>query len=201
MKKFYILLVACVFTGAIAEAQEVDARLSEAKSAYSGGNLDNARFALQQALREVDIAIGNEVLTMLPTSIGGLAFNEDEDEVTGMSGGIAGLFVNRTYGDYESGRQASVQLMSDSPLLAGINAILAMPLIGAGDPNQKRIKVNGYKALLQKTDDGEGGVSFEVQVPFGSSLLTFHCEGISSESEIEKLANALPVSDIAALTR
>ena len=199
--KFKYILPLLVFSSVNINmgAQEVEKKLDEAKSLYKDGNLEETRFALQQALNELDIIIGKEILELLPAKMNNLDANMANDQVTGASAGFAGLYVDRTYGGNEGQNEASVQLISDSPLLSGINAVLAMPAIMASqNPDQKRIKVDGYKALMQKNANEEGVVSYDVQIPFGNSLITFSCKGFSSENEVISMVNTIPVSKIVA---
>jgi hypothetical protein len=177
--------------------QEVDKRLGEARAAYESGNLEAARFALQQALNDIDLAIGQEILAALPDRMGDMGPSEADDQVSSSGMGYVGLFVSRTYQN-DGDASVRVQLMGDSPLLAGINTILALPLI-AGDSNQKRIRVGGYRALLQK-NEGEGGeISYDVQIPFGSSLMTLEFKGISDEGVVTSMAGTIPVDQVSRL--
>jgi hypothetical protein len=73
-------------------------------------------------------------------------------------------------------------------------------MTSGADSNQKRIKVGTYKALLQINDAEDGTKYYDVQVPFGSSLLTFHCDGYS-ESDVVTMANTIPVAKIDEKTR
>lgn len=183
-------------------AQEFDKSLASAKSAYSSGNLEDTRFNLENALREVDVAIGKEVMKVLPTTLGTLAFNSKEDNVTGMSASFAGLYVHRTYGTAQD-KNAYIDIVSDSPMMAGISAILSMPMImNSGDNNQKVIKVQGYKTLLTKQADENGQVTgYDVQTPFGNSMLTLHYSGNITEAEITKLANSIPLEKIVSVAQ
>jgi hypothetical protein len=183
-------------------AQEFDKSLASAKSAYSSGNLEDARFNLENALREVDVAIGKEVMKVLPTTLGTLSYNSKEDNVTGMSASFAGLYVHRTYGTAQD-KNAYIDIVSDSPMMAGISAILSMPMImNSGDSNQKVIKVQGYKTLLTKQADENGQVTgYEVQTPFGNSMLTLHYSGNITEAEITKLANSIPIEKIVSVAQ
>lgn len=203
MKLNITTILACIalFSLQSIYAQNIDKNLSDAKSAYKGGNLEDARFSLQQALNDVNTAIGKEILQQLPAKMVNLAGNSSEDNVTGTGLGYAGLYVKRSYGT-EQGNSASIEIVSDSPLLAGINTILAMPaILSSGDPNQKRIKVDGYKALLERSEDDQGKVSYSVQVPYGNSLLSVYFNGISSESDVMNALNTIPVTKIAALSK
>lgn len=183
-------------------AQEFDKSLASAKAAYSSGNLEDARFNLENALREVDVAIGKEVMKVLPTTLGTLAYNPKEDNVTGMSASFAGLYVHRTYGKAQD-KNAYIDIVSDSPMMAGISAILSMPMImNSGDNNQKVIKVQGYKTLLTKQADENGQVTgYDVQTPFGNSMLTLHYSGNIIEAEITKLANSIPIEKIVSVAQ
>jgi hypothetical protein len=69
----------------------------------------------------------------------------------------------------------------------------------SSDPNQKRIKISNYKALLTKSTDDQGVVTYDIQLPFSSSMLTLKCTGIANENEVVGLANGLPVDKIAKL--
>lgn len=182
-----------------ARTQEVAQKLDEASSSYGAGDLENARFALQQALQEVNIAIGNEILNLIPEELGEMTKVDEQDDVTGTNYGFAGLYISRSYQGEE--RESKIEIVSDSPLLAGINALLSMPVFMGSGPDQKRIKVNGYKALLSRSEVPDGTVTYDVQLPFGSSLLTFQSTGISDEKEIEDILSRIPVDDIVKLAQ
>jgi hypothetical protein len=195
MKKTMIFaMLVFLMTSFQMQAQNVEAKLNEAASSYRSGDLENARFALQQALQEINQAIGTEILGMLPNEMNNMKKVETSDNVTGMSAGYAGLFVSREYSG--ENRNASLQIISDSPMVAGINALLSLPTFMATDPNQKRIKVAGYKALLNKSMDDQGIVSYQLQLPFGSSLLTLDSTGISDEKEVTQMYETLPMEKI-----
>lgn len=203
MKKILYVLIISVMGGYAALGQKVEGNLAEAKSAYKSGNLEETRFALQQALNEMEVVVGNEVLKILPLKMGKYAYVPEEDNVLGMSGSFGGLTVSRTYGSGEGEEGVKISIVSDSPLLSGINALLSMPLIGGGDPNQKRIKIDGYKGMMTKSDGTEytNLMVYDIQVPFGSSLLSITCIGINNESEVLSMSNTVPVSKIVELTK
>lgn len=193
MKKINIILL-LLSVATFTYGQEVAQKLSTAKSSYKSGDLENTRFALQEALNDVNRTIGNEILALLPKSMGSMNVVAESDDVTGVNMGFAGLYVNRDYAGENS--SSSFQIVSDSPLLSGISSLLTMSVFMATDPNQKRIKVDGYKALLTREESTEGEVSYDMQLPFGSSLLTFECDGISSEDEVMSMINSIPVAEI-----
>jgi hypothetical protein len=180
-------------------AQDVNQQLKTASDSYAAGDLENARFALQEALRGVNQAIGQEILDMLPPTLDGMDKVASSDNVSGTNYGFAGLYINREYGSDSLG--VTIQVVSDSPLLAGLNTMLSMSVFMASDPNQKRIKVAGYKALMTRSEDSDGQVSYEIQMPFSSSLLTFQSKGIPEEQKVTDMLNALPVAQIVAVAQ
>lgn len=199
MKNIFLSLITiglCITM--MAEAQEFDKSLASAKSAYSSGNLEDARFNLENALREVDAAIGREILKVLPTSLDGMNCDTKNDQVTGMSGGITGgLYVHRSYGN-QAEKNASIDIISDSPMMAGINAILSMPsIMNTGDSNQKTVKVQGYKSLLTRAvDENDQPSGYMLQTPFNNSMLSLDYNGNISETDMLKLANAIPLEKV-----
>jgi hypothetical protein len=199
MKKilFAITVALTLVSGTKIFSQDVQANLDKASSSYQSGDLENARFALQEALNYINQAIGQEILGLLPASIGGMEKTADGDNVTGTGMGFAGLFVNREYAG--GNKNASIEIVGDSPMMAGINALLSMPAFLSSDPNQKRIKIGTYKALQTKSTDDQGIVTYDIQLPFTSSLLTFRCTGVQNETEVAGMANSIPADKIAKL--
>lgn len=192
-------LVLCLGVGFAYGQADFGASVATARSEYKAGNYEEARFALQQSLAEVDKEIGKEILKVLPQALGGLQYVSADDNVSGNSSAFGGLFVHRYYGD--TTRSVSIDLMDNSPMLAGINTILAMPMImNSADGNQKVIKVSGYKALLQKNDTGDGEGGYTIQIPFNQSLFTMEFQGRFTENDVTSAANSLPVAEVAKLT-
>jgi len=187
-----IIIVLCLSTTGF--AQDFSKNITTARNAYAGGNLEEARFAMQQMLNDLDMAIGKEVMKMLPTKMGALDSNIGNDNVTGNTG-LTGVLIHRDYGTVE--KQLNLDLMSNSPLVASINAILSIPFVGnSGDGTQKVIKIDGYKGMLRKTEDeATKRTDYTLQVPLGSTLLTFTAPN-SSEEEVISMANTIPLSQI-----
>jgi hypothetical protein len=198
MKKIYVIIAAAFITS-FATAQDFAANLSSAKSAYAGGNLEDARFAMQNMITDLDIAIGKEVIKMLPEKMGTASANTKTDNVTANTG-LAGAVIHRDYGTGE--KLLNIDIMSNSPLVGSLNAILSMPFIGnSGDGTQKTVKVQGYKGILQKTVDTETNkTDFTLQIPLNNTLLTLTVPD-SNEADVLKMANTIPVSDIAKMVQ
>lgn len=198
MKKILFTILALnLYT--MLDAQDFDKHLATARSSYSAGNLEDARFAMQQLLQELDIMIGQEVLKKLPTKMDALTVNTKNDNVTANTG-LAGVLIHRDYGTGE--KAADLDIMNNSPLIASLNAILSLPFVGnASDGTQKVVKVNGYKAVLHKYENTETNkTDYDVQIPFGSTLLTFKVDD-TTETDILKMANTIPLAEIAKMVQ
>jgi len=192
MKKIiFVILIFVTYNEA--QAQDFAKRLTEAKTAYSAGKLDDSRFAMEQMLQELDIITGKEVLKLLPVKMGEKAANTKNDNVSGSSG-FVGVVIHREYGTVDT-TNAEIEIISNSPLITSINALLSIPFIGASGDN-KVIKINGYKALLEKVSGTNERTDYQVQLPLNSTLITFKAPGTSQDDMI-KMANTLPVADIA----
>jgi hypothetical protein len=175
-------------------AQEFNSHLDAAKKAYAAGNLEDARFEIEQMLTQLDIQAGKEVIKLLPAKMDNMDAVIKNDNVTANTG-FTGVLIHR---EYTNGtRNASVDLMGNSPMLTSVNAILSMPFVAnSGDGTQKVVKVQGYKSLLQKNTDSETDkVSYDLSIPFGSTLLTFKADD-ADEAATLKMANTIPLGDI-----
>lgn len=200
MKKIIFLLVTSI-SAIGAYAQDFTKHLATARTAYTGGKLDDARFAMEQMLQELDIIVGKEILKLLPAKLLDSAAISSKDNVSGTSG-FLGVSIHREYGKkadagYEN---ISLEVITNSPLLASFNALLSMPILaGAGD--NKVVKIGGYKALVQKTSEDETANKnrYEVQLPLNNSLITLRAPVGITQDQIVKMANTIPVDEIAKL--
>jgi hypothetical protein len=194
MKK--LLYIASLLIATTAYSQDFDKNLATAKTSYGSGDLDNARFAMEQMLRDLDMAIGKEILKMLPAQIGTMKANDKEDNLTGGAGYVGGLFVHRTYG--MSPKSGQIEIINNSPMITSIQAILTTPILGGmmRDENQKQIKVQGYKSLLTKSVDSETAkTNYELQIPMNNTLVTLRMDD-TNEGEITSAANNIPLAKI-----
>ena len=194
-----ILTFLFVAISAIGYSQDFDKNLATAKSSYATGNLEDARFAMQQMINDLDMAIGKELLKLLPSDLESMSFNEASDKVTANSG-FAGVMIHRDYGTGEKLR--NIDIMGNSPMIASLNAILALPFLGnSGDGTQKVIKIDGYKGILQKSVNTETNqADYTLQIPLNSTLLTLVVPD-TNEADVIKMASTIPVREIAKMVQ
>jgi hypothetical protein len=199
MKKIFTTIVFCA-VAIMAFSQDFTKNIAEAKTAYSSKKLTDSRFAMEQMLKELDLAIAKDILKLLPAKMDALNANIKADNVSGSSGSGVGLYVQRTYGT--DPKIATVEVINNSPLITTLNAFLSMPLIGSmADPNQKVVKVQGYKSVLTKTTDSDSNKThYELQVPMNNTLFTLKMNE-TTEADILRLAGTVPLAKIAEMAQ
>lgn len=197
MKKLILFFLSTFFITA-SFAQDFKQDMATAKTSYAAGKLEDAHFALMQAMQEIDMIVGKEVLKLLPAKINDtLNSNAKNDHVMANTGYI-GTTIHRDWGNMNA---ASLEIISNSPMISTLNAFLNTPILGGmmRDENTKIVKVQGYKARLEKqSDSGDGKANYDLQVPLGNALFTFTVKG-TTETDIMNMANAIPIQNIAKL--
>ena len=113
MKKLFIIAVALTATFTSIAQQEFNKAVVDARTSYKAGKLDDARFAMQTALQELDIITGKELLKILPQKMEDKAFNPKEDNVSG-STGFFGVIIRRQYGTVDT---SNIELEIDKGFL------------------------------------------------------------------------------------
>ena len=194
MKQILFFIFIVIATSGYSQNFSTD--ISTAKTAYASGKLEDAHFALQQAMQEIDIIIGKKVIAMLPQKMDSYTANAKDDNVTANVGFI-GTTIHRDYGQ---NMDVDLSIIGNSPLVGTLSTMLNAPLIGGlmRDANNKIIKVQGYKGQLQKTETSNGKADYTLQIPLGSSLIIFTGKN-TTDSQITALANTIPLADIAKL--
>ncbi len=197
MKFFFTLTAALAFTITV-DAQDFAKAMSTAKSSYNAGKLEETHFALEQAMQEIDLIIGKEVLKLLPTKMDTMANNLRDDNVSS-NVGFVGATIHRSYG--KGARKADLSIISNSPMIAMLNSFMNTPMLAGmmNDGKTKTVKVQGYKARLEKQEGNtEGKTNYELQIPLGSALITFKVDDIN-DSKMLDMANTIPLAQIAKL--
>ncbi len=195
MKKYSIFILILFFTSAV-KSQDFSKDIADAKSFYSSGKLADAHFSLEQAIQEIDMIVGKEVLKLLPEKMNDMAATTKDDQVTA-NVGFVGATIHRSYATTGS----QIEIISNSPLITSLNAFLNMPFVGGMMRNSttKVIKIQGYKSRLEKQGDNENGKpNYQLQIPFKNALISITANGMD-ENSVMSFANSIPLDKIAAL--
>ena len=195
MKK--ILFVTILFVaGYTASAQEFAKQATAARTAYTAGKLDDSRFAMQQMLQELDMMVGKEIIKILPQKMEDKSAAAAKDNVSGASG-WAGVVIHREYGTGD--KNVDLEIITNSPMLGSLNALLSLPFV-ANNGDQKVVRIDGYKALVQKVTGENDAANYELQLPLNSTLITLKAPGYTQD-QVVKMAGTLPVSQIAKMVQ
>lgn len=197
MKKIFILSIVLV-AAAAAQAQDFKKDVAVAKTSYNAGKLEDAHFALQQMLVQMDITIGKEVIKLLPSKMDTLTANVKEDNVTG-NVSFVGATIHRSYG--LGAKKAEIEIVNNSPMLGTLNAFLTSPLLAnlGNDGKSKVLKIQGFKSRLTKEDNSDAAApSYKLEIPLSNALITLNVNN-TSENEMLAFANSLPLDKIAKL--
>lgn len=194
MKYLFIFSFVCFTTKCL--AQNFAGDIKTAKAAYASNKLEDAHFALLQAMQEIDMIIGKEVLKLMPDKMDTYTVNAKDDNVTS-NVGFVGTTINRSYGPENN---VDISIIGNSPLISTLNAFLNTPLLGGMMSNGKNkiVKIEGYKGQLTKEDNGNGQTNYTIQIPLGNSLITFTGKN-TTDSKIMALANTIQLQQIAKL--
>lgn len=196
--KSMIILCCCFFLSsptAIAQG-DFKTQMATAKKSYATGKLEEAHFALQQALQELDLIVGKEVLKLMPQKLDTLLTNAKDDRV-GANVGFIGATIHRSYGNQN---KVDIEIINNSPLVNTLTSLLNSGMFGGmmRDEKTKVVKVQGYKARLEKQGEENGQSNYELQIPFSGALMTVRAKGME-ESQVLSAVNSFPLADIAKL--
>ena len=64
LMKTVIIFFIALFSVSTIGAQNFEKHVADARAAYESGNLENSRFSMEQALRELDVLIGKEIIKL-----------------------------------------------------------------------------------------------------------------------------------------
>ena len=174
-------------------SKDIDAYLADAGTKYSSEDYEGSRFELQRSLTELDIVIGKKILEMLPTSLAGAEADSEADEYIANSAGFAGVYISRNYEDPSSDKKININMVDDSPMMAIVSQFINTPMM-VGMSGKKSIKIDGYKGMLEASDNADG-TEYTINIPSNQSMITMSFRG-TSESEAIQSANQIPVGDI-----
>jgi hypothetical protein len=197
MKKLFIPSILFVSLSFNLQAQQDFSKdMTTAKTAYNAGKLEESHFALMQAMQEIDLIVGQEILKLLPPKMDTMALVPKQDNVS-TAVGFVGTTIHRLYGT--GVRRADLSIVSNSPLIGMLNGLLNAPMIGMmSDGKTKTVRVQGYKGRLEKSEGSDGKTNYELQIPLSNTLITFKVDDCT-DSQILALAETLPLPQIAKL--
>lgn len=162
--------------------------IGDAQTAFNGKKYKDARYSIRQAILEIELEIGENILDGLPDKIAGLSKVDSEDNVTSTGIGFVGLIVERVYrgGDQEF----RVNVGNDAGWLSMANMYLASGVYASSseEQNYKQTTFKDYRAVIEY-DENTG---YKLSVPFGQSSILV-TEGVNFSTEDEFMNASLNI--------
>jgi len=161
---------------------DVNSHIDQAMSAATAENFSDVKFNIKQAITGVELEIGYAILDNAPTSVNGMDYVPEQDQVTSSGIGFVGLAIGR---QYESKKQAlSFGVMNNSALIAAYSGMLTNANYADQEGEQKQVSLDGNQGVLRYVDG-----DYELGVPLGqNSILLLEFEGFEDENEVMTVA-------------
>lgn len=170
---------------------DVNENLDNANAAYSNKRYSDLRFAIKEAMRGIELEIGEKILGFLPTEVAGAKYIEAEDQIISTGIGFAGLVIGRQYEGNKKNIQA--QIANNSLLLANYNTILTSGSYATNDGEYKTIMVQGFRSALRFDGDNK----YSLGVPIGqSTIFVLDLTNVADENEVKSIANNFDLQKI-----
>ncbi len=151
-------------------ADEISDTIEEAKELYLEGKYSEASSELQFAVNQIQNLQADQLKKLLPDPLAGWEAEEATASIGAMGFFGGGLSVSRTYRKEDTGESIEIQILTDSPLLQSMLMFLTNPMMSAGQPDTKLVRIKKEKAVEKfsaQRKDGELSVVLE-----GKTLIT-----------------------------
>jgi hypothetical protein len=174
-----------------AYADDVTEQIGQAQAAYQKHDLRAAVAALETAAELLRQAQADTLKILLPPAPPG--WNADDVETSAASAAMLGVgtTVSRTYHSGE--QQVDVQIITDTPMLLGMAALISSPLAAAG--GMKTVMIGGRPMSYAGNDN-----SFMTLVA-GKTLLKVTGNKATPEPTLRGFAAAIDLAALETLTR
>ncbi|HKJ64475.1 MAG TPA: hypothetical protein VJ969_03685 [Desulfopila sp.] len=165
-----LLFVPCLW------ADEVEEAVKEGLQYYQDGDFSSAAGSLEYAAQLIRQKKGGELEAFLPEPLPGWTAETASSQAMGASLFGGGVTAERSYSKEDS--SATVQIVTDSPMLQGVLMMLTNPAVATADGGRLK-KINGQKAVV-KYDQGRSSGEILVVVA-NRFLVTIEGSNISQE--------------------
>ncbi len=156
-------------------------QITDADLAFNKQQFGEARFSIQQALLGVELQIGKQLLTSLPSEVAGLPKDSAEDRVMSTRYGWANLTIQRVY--QKDDKQLSILIGNNSMYAGALDMYFGFAATQSNGETQntKQIRVKGNKAIIQ-FEEREG---YTILMQLGTAgMITFKGINFNTEKEI-----------------
>lgn len=176
LKPVLFSVIFCLLFAPCLWADEVEDAVKEGLQSYQDGDFSSAAGSLEYAAQLIRQKKGGELESLLPEPLPGWTAENTSSQAMGASLFGGGVTAERSYSKDDS--SASVQLVTDSPMLQGVLMMLTNPAVATADGGRLK-KINGQKAVIKYDQDSASG---EIQIVVANKfLVTVEGSNISQE--------------------
>jgi hypothetical protein len=146
------LFISPLCVPASASADEISEQIQRGLELYDKGKLSEALEELNFAVAQMRQKKADSLQELFPEAPSGWKAGEPETKSAGagMLGG--GISAAQTYQQTGGKGRATIEIMTDSPLIQSMAAMLSNPIFLQGGKNGRLIRINGEKAVLKDKD-------------------------------------------------
>ncbi|KMY66684.1 hypothetical protein AAU61_16380 [Desulfocarbo indianensis] len=199
-KNLALLICATLFLlPGVAAADEVADMIQRGLKLYEEGKLSQSMEELNFALAQMRQKKADALTAAFPEAPSGWTAEKAKAESAGaglMGGGIS---ASRKYKQDGGKGLASVEVMTDSPLIQSLAMLLSNPMFLQGGSNGKLLRVNGQKAILKEEPNNRAEVQMLVD---NKILIKTEARRVENASQIaQELAKKLDLDKLRDLTK
>jgi hypothetical protein len=187
MRKAVVVLLVVVLgfvwvQGALAD--EISDTIERAKELYLEGKYSEASSELQFAVNQIQNLQAEQLKKLMPDPL-----PEWTAEEASASAGAMGLFgggvsVSRNYKKEDTRESIEIQIITESPLLQSVMMFLTNPMMLAGQPDTKLVRIKGEKAIEKfSAQDKDGELSVVLE---GKTLIAVKGRRITDKEILHK---------------
>ncbi|MBI2380295.1 MAG: hypothetical protein HYV16_06045 [Gammaproteobacteria bacterium] len=169
-------------------ADEVEAAIDEAQSAYEKGDMSKAASQLDYAASLIRQKKAEAFKTVLPDALSGWEAGEAESSAAAGALFGGGITASRNYNKGEA--SVKLEIITDSPLLQGMMGLIANPAF-ATMSGGKLVQINGQQAIVENPQDNPK-LSLVVG---GKTLIKVEAMGASLE-DVQAYAKAVDLDKL-----
>ena len=187
MRKAVVVLFAAVLGFMWAQgvlADEISETIERGKQLYQEGKYSEASSELQFAVSQIQNLQAEQLKKLFPDALPGWTAEEPSASAAAMGFFGGGVTASRSYTKEDTGESIEIEILSESPLLQTVMMFLTNPMMLAGQPDTKLVRVKGQKALEKfSAKDREGEISLVLE---GKTLITVRGSEITDKDILYK---------------
>ncbi len=177
-----IILGLALFVAAPASADEILEQLEAAVELYKDGDITGTLEELDFAVAQLRQKKGENMGALFPEPLDGWKAEEFQSGAAGGAAFGGGITASRRY-TKDGGGNAEIEVMSDSPMVQTMGALLSNPAIAGADKNTKLIRIKRQKMLLKTERKNQAELTFLVE---NKVLVQIKVQGLADAAEVAK---------------